>query len=398
MVIDDGTPAPTTAPGLRRRGRVGRGRLRGRPGLGLARAGLRTPVPGRLYVLYTGGTTGMPKGVIWRQEDIFFAAMGGGGWGAPTHRRRPTSWPSGIDHRRAAEIVMLVVAPLMHGNAQWVMWNAFMMGGTAVLYTEHRYDPDQLWRLVDRGRGRGVGGPGRRRHGPAAGRGAGPRRPGPTTPRRWPSCRSGGAMLSATVKGELQERLPDIMVMDRFGSSESGAQGAVEDGATGPRFAMSERHLGARRRLEPAEPGDGRIGRLARTGRIPLGYYKDKAKTEATFPVDARRRAVVDPRRSGHRSSPTGPSPSTGGARRRSTPEARRSSPRRSRRRSRPTRGLRRHRGRAPRRAVRRAGGRGRPARDPDAALTLEELQDHCRNQSPATRFPASCWWWTRFP
>ena len=43
---------------------------------------------------------------------------------------------------------MLVVAPLMHGNAQWVMWNAFMMGGTAVLYTDHRYDPDHLWRLI----------------------------------------------------------------------------------------------------------------------------------------------------------------------------------------------------------------------------------------------------------
>ena len=55
---------------------------------------------------------------------------------------------------------MLVVAPLMHGNAQWVMWNAFMMGGTAVLYTEHRYDPDASV-APDRRRGRGVGRPGR---------------------------------------------------------------------------------------------------------------------------------------------------------------------------------------------------------------------------------------------
>ena len=89
----------------------------------------------------------MPKGVIWRQEDIFFAAMGGGGWGAaPIGDGRRAGRPARPGRRR--RVVMLVMAPLMHGNAQWVMWNAFMMGGTAVLYTEHRYDPDRLWRLV----------------------------------------------------------------------------------------------------------------------------------------------------------------------------------------------------------------------------------------------------------
>ena len=100
-----------------------------------------------IYVLYTGGTTGMPKGVLWRQEDIFFAAMGGGGWGQDpiTH---PDQLAGRIDPDDASGVVMLVVAPLMHGNAQWVMWNAFMMGATAVLYTEHRYDPDRLWRII----------------------------------------------------------------------------------------------------------------------------------------------------------------------------------------------------------------------------------------------------------
>ena len=95
-------------------------------------------------------------------------------------------------------------------------------------------------------------------------------------------------MLSATVKRELQERLPGIMIMDRFGSSESGAQGAVEEGATGPRFVMGGDTSVLDDELHPLRPGDGRIGRLARTGRIPVGYYKDKEKTEATFPVDAR--------------------------------------------------------------------------------------------------------------
>ena len=77
------------------------------------------------------------------------------------------------------------------------------------------------------------------------------------------------------------------MIMDRFGSSESGAQGAVEEGATGPRFVMGGDTSVLDDELRPLRPGDGRIGRLARTGRIPVGYYKDKDKTEATFPVDA---------------------------------------------------------------------------------------------------------------
>jgi fatty-acyl-CoA synthase len=98
---------------------------------------------------------------------------------------------------------------------------------------------------------------------------------------------SGGAMLSSTVKSELKKQLPDVAIMDRFGSSESGAQGAVEDGATGPRFVMGGDTSVLDEDLRPLAPGDARIGRLARTGRIPIGYYKDPAKTDATFPVDA---------------------------------------------------------------------------------------------------------------
>ncbi len=75
--------------------------------------------------------------------------------------------------------------------------------------------------------------------------------------------------------------------MDRFGSSEGGAQGAVEPGRIGPRFAMSADTSVLDDDLHPLAPGDGRIGRLARTGRLPLGYYKDEAKTAATFPTDA---------------------------------------------------------------------------------------------------------------
>jgi 3-oxocholest-4-en-26-oate---CoA ligase len=238
-----------------------------------------------VYVLYTGGTTGMPKGVLWRQEDIFFSAMGGGGWGS-TPITSADELAGRLNPDDASRVVMLVVGPLMHGNAQWVMWNAFMMAGTAVLYTEHHYDPDRLWRLVAEEGVVSIGLVGDAMARPLADAlaAAGPATYDTST---LAVLGSGGAMLSSTVKSELQKLLPGVLIMDSFGSSESGAQGAVDDGARGPRFAMGEDTTVLDDDLRPLAPGDGRIGRLARTGRIPLGYYKDPAKTEATFPVDA---------------------------------------------------------------------------------------------------------------
>jgi len=242
--------------------------------------------PDDLYILYTGGTTGMPKGVLWRQEDIFFAAMGGGGWGAEpiAHPDQLTDRLSRDDVTRA---VMLVVAPLMHGNAQWVMWNAFMMAGTAVLYTEHRYDPDVLWRLVGEEGVVSLGLVGDAMARPLSDALASAP-VGTYDTSTLAVVGSGGAMLSSTVKQELQQQLPKVVIMDRYGSSESGAQGAVEDAAGGPRFVMGDDTSVLDDELNPLSPGDGRIGRLARTGRIPIGYYKDEAKTKATFPVDDR--------------------------------------------------------------------------------------------------------------
>ena len=251
---------------------------------GSADRGFDPRAPDDLYVLYTGGTTGMPKGVMWRQEDIFFAAMGGGGWGAPPIAS-PDELAGRVDPDEAARIPMLVVGPLMHGNAQWAMWNAFMMAGTTVLYTAHRFDPDELLRIVGEERVVSTALVGDAMARPLSETlAAAP--PGTYDTSTLAVIGSGGAMLSAAVKADLAAQFPAAMIMDRFGSSESGAQGTVEDGAGGPRFVMGDDTTVLDDDLRPLAPGDGRIGRLARTGRIPLGYYRDEAKTAATFPTD----------------------------------------------------------------------------------------------------------------
>jgi fatty-acyl-CoA synthase len=283
VVVEDGTPVDPTDPVA---SVAGAGPVRYEDALaGVSDERAFPPrSPDDLYVLYTGGTTGMPKGVMWRQEDIFFAAMGGGGWGGA-----PIATPGELSGRLAtdesARVPMLVVAPLMHGNAQWAMWNAFMMAGTAVLYTGHRFDPDRLLRIIGE-----EGVVSTALVGDAMARplsetlAAAP--PGTYDVSTLAVIGSGGAMLSAAVKADLGRQLPDAVIMDRFGSSESGAQGAVEIGASGPRFVMSDDTAVLDDDLLPLAPGDGRIGRLARSGRIPLGYYKDGAKTAETFPTD----------------------------------------------------------------------------------------------------------------
>src|SRR5256885_2281897 len=104
--------------------------------------------PDDLYILYTGGTTGMPKGVMWRSEDIFFGAMGGGNFAGPP-AERPDDLASGAANE---PVVACVTAPLMHGGGQWVTFITLTTAGTVVLYTGRRYDAGEIWRIVARER------------------------------------------------------------------------------------------------------------------------------------------------------------------------------------------------------------------------------------------------------
>jgi acyl-CoA synthetase (AMP-forming)/AMP-acid ligase II len=237
-----------------------------------SRDGLSPRSPDDLYILYTGGTTGMPKGVMWRAEDIFFAAMGGGNYGGAG-----IATPEEIvNNLSGAPGVSLALAPLMHGNAQWSLMVGLFGGNTVTLNAHRRFDAHDVWDLVEREGVAVISLVGDAMARPLVDALA--ERAAPPT---LFAIVSGGAILSPAIKTELNERAPNVAIIDAFGASETGANGAVDVTDKGPRFRMNEWTTVI------TEDGDvapvGEVGLLARRGHVPLGYYKDETKTAATF-------------------------------------------------------------------------------------------------------------------
>ena len=236
-----------------------------------------------VYMLYTGGTTGMPKGVMWRHEDLFFGGLGGGGADPPL--QGPTSQAERSLER--PPLTSIAIAPLMHGQAQWLVTSTLLGGGRVVVYTAHHFDPDEIWRLIAREKVQSL-----IITGDAMGRPLAEALADPSADHDASSLvliNSGAAILSPVVKQQLRELLPNAMVLDSFGASETGYNGTVMDlkgPGKGPRFTMNDSTAVLDDDLKPLEPGSSQIGRLARHGHIPLGYYKDPEKTAATFPID----------------------------------------------------------------------------------------------------------------
>jgi acyl-CoA synthetase (AMP-forming)/AMP-acid ligase II len=241
--------------------------------------------PDDLYIVYTGGTTGMPKGVMWRQEDIFFAAMDPSAAGIADVPERPEDLADRV-RETAGTLTMATAAPLMHGAAQWVTWICFHQGNAIVLPAAKRFDPVAIWRAVsDEGIvSLTVVGDAMAR--PLADELKANRDDYDVSGLM--ALGSGGAILSEGVKQQYREILPDIIMADGFGASETGNQGsgigANEEG--NPQFQLGPHTTVLDEDLKPIAPGSGERGMLARSGRIPLGYYKDEDKTAETFVTD----------------------------------------------------------------------------------------------------------------
>jgi len=242
-----------------------------------AERGFPERLPDDLYIIYTGGTTGMPKGVMWRQEDLFFAGMGGG---YPAGEDAKT--PEEVGERAAAGgvIAMMPAAPLMHGAAQLASFIAFWSGYKLVLLP--RYRGDEALRLVEREKVLTLNIVGDAMARPLAEE----LDRGEYDTSSLMVMSSAGAILSDAVKAQLKAHLPNLAIIDSWGSSETGFQGSAAEGSSpdkGLRFTLNERNGVLDDDLNPVVPGSGVTGMLAQKGHIPLGYYGDTEKTAKTF-------------------------------------------------------------------------------------------------------------------
>ncbi|MEU2716660.1 acyl-CoA synthetase [Streptomyces sp. NPDC007205] len=231
------------------------------------------------FIIYTGGTTGMPKGVMWRQEDLFFAGLGGG---APTGE--PVKTPQELAERVAAGgsgITFFPTPPLMHGTSTLTAFIGFNFGQRVVLH--RKFVPEDVLRTVEKERVTSMSLVGDAMLRPLIDALSGPMKG--TDCSALFSVSSSGAIMSETVRRQFRELVPNAMLLNNFGSSESGFNGtATED--SGPERGFRIRVNSRTQVIDPAthEPvAAGGIGRVAQCGHVPLGYYNDPRKTAETF-------------------------------------------------------------------------------------------------------------------
>ncbi|MER7949532.1 acyl-CoA synthetase [Streptomyces sp. NPDC096079] len=235
--------------------------------------------PDDLFIIYTGGTTGMPKGVLWRQEDLFFAGLfGGDPSGEPVKR------PEELAERVAAGgagITFFPAPPLMHGTSTLTAFIALNYGQRVVLH--RKYVPEEVLRTLEKEKVSSISLVGDAMLRPLVDALRGPLKD--TDLSALFSLSSSGAIMSETVRAQLQELMPNVLLLNNFGSTESGSNGRATDDsgpARGFRLHVNERTqvVDPATRV-PVAPGE--TGRLAQRGHVPLGYYNDPAKTAETF-------------------------------------------------------------------------------------------------------------------
>ena len=240
--------------------------------------------PDDLIMMCTGGTTGRPKGVLWRQSDMYVSSM------------------VGADHDSVSEIhdkvrgggpPWFAVSPLMHAAGMWTAFAALCAGLPVVLYDDrNKLDARSVWATAEREKVGMLTMVGDAYAGPLVAE----LRAHPYDLSSLNAIGTGGAATNAKYKRALMECLPQVTIIEGYGSSESGnmAFGHSRGGHASETF---EPRVGATvvsaDRSRFLRPGDHEIGWAARTGRIPLGYFGDAEATQRTFPEIEGQRVVI---------------------------------------------------------------------------------------------------------
>ncbi len=256
------------------------------------------PSPDDLYILYTGGTTGMPKGVLWRQADILVAALGG----RAADGRILETLDAYVERAKSLSMKTFPAAPFMHGAGHWVALAALHQGNTVYVQSDvERLDPHDVLSLIEREQINFlqiVGDAFARPIVDAI-------RAGTYDLSSLGIILSGGAPLNASIKAEILELLPNVMIIDGLGSSEAGGQGSQissrETGASTGKFVPGPDNVVVDEAMtQVLAPGHDGMGWWAKRGYVPLGYLDDAAKTERTFVMIGDTRFAVPGDRARH--------------------------------------------------------------------------------------------------
>jgi 3-oxocholest-4-en-26-oate---CoA ligase len=237
-----------------------------------------------IYIVYTGGTTGMPKGVMWHHRDIFFAAMGGGD---VDQTRGPISQPEELVERIPDNpLMVLPTPPFMHAAAQWSAFNALFCGGKTVIPARGSFVAEKIWQSVNDEAVNMLAIVGDAMATPLIECLA-------DNPGRWNTASlqvvaSGGALFSPATKKRFLALVPGTMILDGLGSSETGLMGnKISADAEGddpePRFRVNEHMTVLDKDNQVIAAGSTEMGFLARKGHVPIGYYNAPEKSAATF-------------------------------------------------------------------------------------------------------------------
>jgi 3-oxocholest-4-en-26-oate---CoA ligase len=236
-----------------------------------------------LYMLYTGGTTGMPKGVMWRQDDLFAKLVDGG--------VRHYDVDGGLEGVRTAleaspgGVTLLPACPLMHGTGAFTSNTVLAEGGRVCLLESRRYDPVEMLDTVEKEKVNAVVIVGDPFSVPLLAA-------LDESPGRWDLSSllmmvSSGAMWSEPIKQRLLSHHPDVLLVDAFSSSEALGMGTSVSGggnaAETASFTLAPDVKVLTEDGREVQPGSDEVGVLALGGRNPLGYYKDDEKSERTF-------------------------------------------------------------------------------------------------------------------